>query len=154
MGNFCRRRRFHPNGPVLAMNAQKFIVKLAYFCAFQNSNFNPDCDCTETVRAALRRASSPRWQDITLTEEVEDQDEEVKKSAVPQRASSMAVLRSPHWIRAKDLRGAVPRSVPNPRFTAEVGIEATPSLHGSPVEMPFRTSPPPTPESKNTTPSQ
>ncbi len=124
-------------------------------------NFAPDFDLTTTatVRSGLggRRPSRQHWQDIALTEE--DQVEQPLPPVLPIRASSMALLASPHWINAADLRvgGAVARSVPNPRFTAELGIEATPSLHGSPAGSPLgfltRESPPPTPESKNTTPS-
>ncbi len=121
-------------------------------------NFAPDSHVTAT--ATVRRGlSRQQWYDINLTDVTEEHEGGASMAPLPPlRASSMAVLRSPHWINVGDLRGgAVARSVPNPRFTAELGIEATPSLQGSPAGSPlyFRTrdSPPPTPESKNTTPS-
>ncbi len=136
-----------------------------FICFFQNHNFQPDlAESTSTGTIQSQRGEKTcrtLFEDIPLRDpEVQSEDESV--GARGRQSASYTVLRAPHWLNVGDYDLA--RSVPNPRFTAELGVEATPSLRGSACSSPsfhrsasprcsFRRSPPPTPQSEETTPS-
>ncbi len=112
-----------------------------------------------------QKACRTLFEDIPLRDpEAHSDEESIAFGARGRQSASYTVLRAPHWLNVGDYDLA--RSVPNPRLTAELGVEATPSLCGSPStsepmhrsvsstpRASFRRSPPPTPESKETTPS-
>ncbi len=100
-------------------------------------------------RLQENRPARTLFEDVPLTSVPEETTE---LGARGRLSSSDTGLRAPHWLTLGDYD--VARSMPNPRFTAELGVEATPSLCGSPSPPFFyRRSPPPTPKSNDTTPS-